>query len=282
MSIFFAMLLVVREDEAAARAAQGLVARRRHDVGVRHGARVRARGHKAGDVRHVHHEVRVHFSGDGGHALEVDDARVRARAAHDELGAHLLGDALHLVVVDGLRLGIHAVAGEIVVAPREVHRRAVREVPALVQAHAQHGVAQLEQCRVRAEVGVRAAVGLHVREACAEKLAGAFACQVFHEVHLLAAAVVALARVAFGVFVREHAAHRLHDRRRREVFRRDEFDAVPLARQFLTQRVGHFGVGLGKVVQRHGRPPFPRMRFLLTPMLAQSVRPGLPLRKMSA
>ena len=146
-------------------------------------------------------------------------------------------------------------------------------MPALVEAHAEHGVAQFQQRRVRAEVGIGAAMGLHVREACAEKLAGAFACQVFHEVHLLAAAVVALARVSFGVLVREHAAHRLHDRRRREVLRRDELDAVPLARQLLTQRVGDKGIGLGKVVQRHGRPPFLRTRFLLTPMLAQSARP---------
>ena len=134
-------VLVVCEDEAAARAAQGLVAGGGDDVGVRHGARVRARGHEAGDVGHVHHEVRAHLACDGAHALEVDDARVRARTAHDELRAHLLGEALHLVVVDGLGLGVHAVAGEIVVAAGEVHRRAVREVAALGQAHAKHRVA---------------------------------------------------------------------------------------------------------------------------------------------
>ena len=152
--------------------------------------------------------------------------------------------------------GSSAVGGETVVAAREVHRRAVREMPALVQAHAEHRVAQLEQRRVRAEVGVGAAVGLHVREAGAEEPAGALAREVLHDVHLLAAAVVALARVAFGVLVREHAAHRLHDRRRREVFRRDELNGVALASKLLAQGVGDGRVGIGQIGQSHDGHPF--------------------------
>ena len=49
--------LVVRQDDAAARAAQGLVGGRGGDVGVRHRVRVEAGGDQAGVVRHVDHQV---------------------------------------------------------------------------------------------------------------------------------------------------------------------------------------------------------------------------------
>ena len=224
---------------------------------------MRACGHEAGDVSHVHHEVRIHLARDGGHALEVDDARIGAGAAHDELGAHFLGDTLHLVVVDGLGLGVHAVAGEVVVAAAEVHRRAVREMAALGQAHAEHRVAQLDERLVRAQVRVRAAMGLHVGEVRAEQLAGALAREVLHEVDLLAAAVVALAGVPFGVLVGEHTAHGLHDGAGGEVLRRDELHTPPLAGEFLAQAVGHLRIFSGEKFQSH----------LLSPLLILSELP---------
>ena len=71
--------LEATEDHAAAGPAQGLVGRRRHDVGVGEGARVQAGGDEAGDVRHVDHEQGTDLVGDGCHALELDDPRVGAR-----------------------------------------------------------------------------------------------------------------------------------------------------------------------------------------------------------
>ena len=55
-----------------------------------------------------------------------------------------------------------------------------------------------------------------------------------HVVHDLAAAVVARARVALGVLVREHAPHSLQHRHRSEVLRRDELDIALLPTQLLS------------------------------------------------
>jgi hypothetical protein len=58
--------------------------------------------------------------------------------------------------------------------------------------------------------------------------------QFFGLVHVLAAAVVALARVAFRVLVGQHGALGLHHPRAGVVFRGDELDMLFLATLFLT------------------------------------------------
>ena len=93
------------EHEAAARSAQGLVGRRRHEVGVRERARVEPRRDEAGDVGHVDHQQGVVRPRDRGEPLEVDDPRVGARARDEELRAHLRGLHRERVVVDALVLG---------------------------------------------------------------------------------------------------------------------------------------------------------------------------------
>ena len=65
---------------------------------------------------------------------------------------------------------------------------------------------------------------LDIRKFNSEKLLCPVDCELFHDVHELAAAVIPLARVAFRIFVCKSRAHCLHDRRNYEVFRRYELD----------------------------------------------------------
>ena len=79
--------LVPAEDDRTARAAQRLVRRAGDDIGIRHRARVHARGDKAADVRHVDHQVRADGIGNSAKARKVDHARIGARPGDDELRA---------------------------------------------------------------------------------------------------------------------------------------------------------------------------------------------------
>ena len=63
------------------------------------------------------------------------------------------------------------------------------------------GVARLQQREVYRKVGLCARVRLYIGMIRAEQLARALACQIFHYVHVLAAAIVALARIALGILV---------------------------------------------------------------------------------
>ena len=155
--------------------------------------------------------------------------------AHREVADH--------VVVEHLGVVVDAVRDEVVHAAAEVDRRAVREVAALVEAHAHHLVARLEQRHERGLVRVGARVRLHVRVLGAEQRARPVAREVLGLVDDEVAAVVALGRVALGVLVGEHRALRLEHRGRREVLRRDQLDRGVLALELAPDDVGDLGIG---------------------------------------
>ena len=141
----------------------------------------------------------------------------------------LVGQALHLVVVDGAGLAGHAVEDDVVEPAREVDRGAVGQVTAMGEVHAEHGIAGLQRAEVDGHVGLGAGMGLDVGVLRSEEPLGALDGQVLGQVHEFAAAVVALAGIAFGVLVGQHAAHGLAHGRGGEVFGGDEFQAAHLA-----------------------------------------------------
>ena len=242
------ILLVLRaaQDHAAARAAQRLVRGGGDEVGVRHRARVHVRGDQTGDVRHVGDDRRADRLADGADPLELDDARVGARADHDHLRLVLVRQPLELLVVDPLVVFAHAVGDDGVELAGEVQRMAVREVAAVREVHAEHGVARLQQREVDRHVRLRARVRLHVGVLGAEQLLRARDRQRLGDVDELAAAVVALARIAFGVLVGQHRAGRLQHRLADEVLRGDQLEAGVLAVLFVLDGVGDLRIGGGQ------------------------------------
>ena len=85
-------VLLAAEDHAAARAAEGLVDRRRDDVGVRHRVGVLAGGDEAGEVGHVDHQLGADRVGDLAEGGEVELARVGRPAGDDQRRLVLLGE----------------------------------------------------------------------------------------------------------------------------------------------------------------------------------------------
>ena len=71
---------------------------------------------------------------------------------------------------------------------------------------------------------------------------GAIDGQLLGDVHKFAAAVVALARIALGVFVGEHRAHRFEHRFGDEILRGDQLDAGGLPPHFVADRLGDLGI----------------------------------------
>ena len=103
-------------------------------------------------------------------------------------------------------------------------------------------------------VGLRAGGWLHVGVLGVEELLGAVAGEVLDDVGEFAAAVVALAGVAFGVLVGEDGAGGLEHGAGDEVLGGDHLEPLVLAEDLVFNLGGDFGVGSsesGGRVDRH-------------------------------
>jgi hypothetical protein len=150
----------------------------------------------------------------------------------------------HLVEVNSVVVATHSIRHRLEPAAGQIHRRTVRQVPAGSQIKAHEGVAGDHQRHEGGGIGGRAGVRLHVCEFASEKLGNPFDCKGFRDVDILAAAVIAPARQAFGVFVCQNRALRLQHRLADDVLRRDQLDLVALAAEFLRNGVRDFRIGL--------------------------------------
>ena len=115
-----------------------------------------ARRDEPRDVRHVGDHGGPHPVAGLADPREIDDARVRARADHDHLRFVFVGESIELVVVDPLIVFANAVGNDRVELSGKVQRMTVREVAAVRQVHAEHGVARLQQREVHGHVGLSA------------------------------------------------------------------------------------------------------------------------------
>ena len=110
---------------------------------MRHRVRVDAGRDQTRDVRHVDHEVRADRVRDPAEALPVDDARIRREAGEDHLRPMLAREPLDGGVVDLAGRRVEAVLHGVEEPPREIDLGAVRQVTAMVEAHAEERVAGL-------------------------------------------------------------------------------------------------------------------------------------------
>ena len=78
--------------------------------------------------------------------------------------------------------------------------------------HSQHGLTRLEQGKQDGAIRLRTRVRLHIDEAAPKELLCAIDRELFDNVHELATAIIALARITFGILVREDRALSLENR----------------------------------------------------------------------
>ena len=184
-------------------------------------------------MRHVDHQQGADFVGDGAEAGEIDDPW-NGRAARDNQARFVLGgERRNLVVVDQCILTTHPILNGVEPFARLVGLGAMREMATGSQRHPQNGVARFDQRLEHPLIGLRPRTRLNVRETTAKKALRPVDREVLRNIDELASAVVALARIAFGIFVGEDGALGFKHRAADDVFRRDQFDLVLLPRQLV-------------------------------------------------
>ena len=236
-------LLVVGHDHAAARAAQGLVRRGGDDMGVRERRGMGPSRDQPGEMGDVDHEIGVDGVADRAETGEVPVPRVGRASADDQFRLVLARQRLDLIHVDSMGDAVDAVGNRLEPAAGHVDRRTMRQVASRREIEAHERVAGLHERHERALIGLAAGIGLNIGEPAVEQFASALDRQLLRDVDELAAAVIALARIAFRVFVGQHRPLRFENRARHDIFRGDELDVVALTAELEFDRAGDFRIG---------------------------------------
>ena len=181
--------------------------------------------------------------GDGAEAGKVDGPGIGRPAADDQPRPVLLSQPLDLVEIDAGVFAPDAVLHGIEPLARQVGRRAVGEMAAGGERHAHDRIARLAQGQHHALVGLGAGMRLDIGEGAVEQPPGAFDRHRLGDIDILAAAIVAAAGIAFGIFVGEHRALRLEHGSRHDVFRCDQLDLMLLAPKLLGDCGGNGAIG---------------------------------------
>ena len=105
-------------------------------------------------------------------------------------------------------------------------------MPSVGKVKAEDRISGVEDGQKNGGVGLGAGVWLHVGVRCSEERFEPVNSELLHLVHYFAAPVVALARVAFCIFVGQAATHSVEDGLAREIFGGDELNTSALAIQF--------------------------------------------------
>ena len=228
----FFMRVVAAQNHAAARTAQGFVGGGGDEVAERDGVGIFAAGNQACVVRHIDKEVGTDFVGDFAEFRPVDLQCVGRCAGNDHFGFVFEREAFDFGVIEDF-VFIQAVGNGVVEFAGNVDAGTVGQVSAVGEAHAEDGVAGFEDGGVHGLIGLGAGMGLDVGVFCTEEFFDAVDCQLFDDIDVFAAAVVAFAGVAFGVFVGQLRTLCLHHGATDVVFGSNQFDVVLLALVFL-------------------------------------------------
>ena len=173
---------------------------------------------------------------------EIDNAWISRCAGRDHDRLHFLGLFLQRIVIDLLGLFAHAVLRYGIEFAGEIRRMSVGEMATVREIHSENFVARFQHREINGHVRLCTAMRLNVYMLASEQSLRAIDRQLLRSIDILAAAIPALSRITFCVFVRKNAALRFHHRPAGEIFRRDQFDIFALTFFLRHDRVENFRI----------------------------------------
>ena len=96
---------------------------------------------------------------------------------------------------------------------------------------------------------------LHVGVLRTKQFAGPVPRQVFHDIHVFAAAVVTFSRITLGIFVGQAGTHGCQHRRRNKILTGNQFHMGALAAQFQINGLRYFRIRLPDQIKLHFNIP---------------------------
>ena len=205
------------------------------------------------EMRHINHEIGTDRIGDLAEFREIPMARIGRTPCDDQLGSMLLGELGDIIHVDAIRVLVDTVGDRLEPFARYVDRRTMGKMATSGQIKTHERIARLQQREEDSLVGLAAGIWLDVGEPDAKQLRGALNGETLGDIDILASAVIAAARIALGIFIREDRALRFEHSARNDVLGCDQLDLITLAAEFLVDRFRHVGIDGVQVGIEEGR-----------------------------
>ncbi len=155
----------------------------------------------------------------------------------------LLRQRLDFVHVDAMILAAHIVGNHAIPFAGKIDRRAVSQMAPGCEIEAHEDVARLQQGEIDGLVCLGAGMGLHIGKAAVEEPTGALDRKALGDVDIFAAAVIAPAGIAFGIFVGQDRSLRVQNSARNDVLRGNQLDLFLLALELRSHGGSQFRVG---------------------------------------
>ncbi|MNP49210.1 hypothetical protein D3C76_1433830 [compost metagenome] len=143
---------------------------------------------------------------------------------------------------------MNSVSHEVIKQAGSIDRAAVRKVTAMGQVHPENGIPRLQSRKVNGQVRLSAGVRLYVSMLSAKQFLRTIARDIFHDIDMLAAAIVAFAGISFRIFVCQYGAHCFHNSFADNVLGCDQFNVVPLTFELQIHRFQYRRVLLSQLI----------------------------------
>ena len=158
---------------------------------------------------HIDHEDSAYLVRHTANTGVIPLATISRSACNNQFGLILTRNALQLVVIHATCVLANTIRQSVEHKAGEVNSRTVTQVAAVTQIQSKERVTSLHTSHEYGHISLCAGVRLYINPFCVIELFQALTSHVFRQIDNLAAAVITFARIAFRIFIGQHATHSL-------------------------------------------------------------------------
>ncbi|MNI48833.1 hypothetical protein D3C73_1034170 [compost metagenome] len=199
---------------------------------------------QSGDMGHIHHEQCAYIVRNRTESFKINYTRIRACSGYDQFRTVFEGCLAHFIIINQERILLHAISHKVIQQSGSIHRAAVRQMAAMRQVHSEDSVARIQRGKINRHIGLGTGVRLHIGMIGTEELLGTVTGQILHDIHIFTTAIIPFARIAFGIFIREHRTHRFHYSFADDILRGNKLNIGTLTAQLQSHRFQYCRVTL--------------------------------------
>src|SRR5210317_1161696 len=175
--------------------------------------------YQSGNMSHIHHEEGTNLVGNYTKSLKINNPGISTGTSHNHSGPVFMSDTLHFLHIDHACFPVNSIRDKIIKLSGKINRTAVGEMSAMGKVHAQYLIAGIQCGKINCHICLTPGMGLDISILCLKQVPGALDCEIFYNICIITAAIIALTGIPFSILVGEDRTLRLKDRLTDDIFR---------------------------------------------------------------